>query len=601
MSLDQAASSLEAGEDGAAPKARAPRATSGAGGRPESLIDMGQEEAPEVADFRPGETAKEHQVFDDAAYSALELDGLMQRLDTTELVLGRCTLQRNLTSPSRDPEGVRARQQALLEIEGSETLRADLQRLVDFCAKREEALFDLIWAEFNGPLGLSSAGARPREGFGYEAFKATRTLFDGLIAYSGAKPRSRGGLLGKLFDFVARAGWHEASAGASESRPQGSEFLESLLDDLRALRDSRSHRLLTDGMVTESGPKTREEMPWYGLGYRFRPTFFKPLLIIAVIVMGYLGGEYYSSVYGGIGTSRILPLVGLFAFSAVLPLLAVYFFLVGTAERDSFIKPVGEAIGSDPVALRAFDALGEIDCLLALVRFREAFPSTTSMPEILDEKHHSLKVKQVRNPVMTFDDPGYVGNDVQFTKARLSFVTGPNSGGKTALCKTVLQCQVLAQMGSFVPAAEAAMTPADRIFYQVPQPGQMGRQEGRFATELSRTRDIFFGCTQMSLTVLDEPFEGTSFDERLAVSRQVLDGFIRLGSTTIFITHNHELAKSYRSKQAATSQFLMTDFKGPDPTYRFKKGIARHSHAESVAKEIGFGKEDIEKRFEEPD
>ena len=88
------------------------------------------------------------------------------------------------------------------------------------------------------------------------------------------------------------------------------------------------------------------------------------------------------------------------------------------------------------------------------------------------------------------------------------------------------------------------MSPADRIFYQIPQPGQLERHEGRFATELSRTRDIFFACSPMSLTVLDEPFEGTSFEERLSVSRQVLDGFIKLGSSTIFITHNHALARS---------------------------------------------------------
>ena len=597
MSLDRTASGLEV-EEGAAERPALSVAPAGkAIGRYESLIGRDQPEAPEREDFLPGETADRGQVFDAAAYGALELEGLMGRLDTARLVLGKCALQRSLASPTTEAHGVRARQQALIEIEGSEDLRAGLEGLVDYAAKREEALFDLIWAEFNGPLGLSSMGARPREGFGYEAFKATRSLFDGLVAASGASPRARGGLIGKLLG----GGRGRTTAGQADRRPLKSEFLQGLMDDLRELRESRSYRLLTSGIVTESGPKTREEMPWYGLGYRFRPTFFKPVLILAIFVMSYLGMEYYSSVYGHIGTSSILPVMGIFAISAVIPLLAIYFFLVGSAERDSFMKPVGEAIGSDPTALRAFDALGEIDGLLALLRFRESIPAAVTMPEILERDHHCLKARQVRNPVMAFDDPGYVATDVEFTKARLSFITGPNSGGKTALCKTVLQCQVLAQMGSYVPAEEAAMAPADRIFYQVPQPGQLGRQEGRFATELSRTRDIFFACTPMSLTVLDEPFEGTSFDERLAVSRQVLDGFIRLGSTTIFITHNHELAKSYRSEQAAVSQFLVTDFKGADPTYRFKTGIASHSHAESVAKEIGFGKEDIEKRFKEPD
>ena len=597
MSLDEAVVGFEevAGEHARRP--RASSVASGKSGRYDSLIQLGQDDAPEREDYAPNETADKGEVFDAAAYRALELDDLLKCLDTAKLALGQCALQRSLTSPSTDPAGVRARQEALLEIEGSPELRERLQYLVDSCARGEQAVFDLIWAEFNGPLGLSSQGKRPREGFGYEAFKSTRRVFDRLVAFAGGTPRKSSGPLGKLIGSI----FPLAPSEPRGDTPVRSSFLKGLFEDLRRLRDSRSYRLLAHGIVTESGPKTRDEMPWYALGYRFRPTFFKPLLILTLIVVGAIGVEYYSSVYGQASHQTVLPLMGLFAFSAVLPLLAIYFFLVGTAERDSFMKPVGEAIGSDPVALRALDALGEIDALLALARFRDRFPAETCMPEILVEKRHSLKIKGVRNPVITLDEPAYVANDGEFDKARISFITGPNSGGKTALCKTVLQCQALAQMGSFVPAAEAAMSPADRIFYQIPQPGQLERHEGRFATELSRTRDIFFACSPMSLTVLDEPFEGTSFEERLSVSRQVLDGFIKLGSSTIFITHNHALARSYRKKGGSKSQFLMTDFDGDRATYRFKKGIASHSHAESVAREIGFGKEDIDKRFENRD
>jgi hypothetical protein len=601
LTLDQAL----VGVEGAAGKpVRQPRhstAAVGKSGRYDSLIQPGQDDAPEREDYTPGETVAAGEVFDAAAYRALELDDLFERLDTVKLTLGRCALQRGLTSPSTDVAGVRARQEALLEIESSAELRDRLQSLVDFCADGEESLFDLVWADFNGPFGLSSMGKRPREGFGYEAFKATRRLFDRLVAFAGVAPRKSAGPLGRLIDSVFRLKPPAPRGGPGGESPVRSSFLNGLFEDLRQLRDSRSYRLLSSGIVTESGPKTRDEMPWYAMGYRFRPTLFKPLLIVVAIVLGAIGVEYYKEVYGQIGTQTMLPLIGLFAFSAIIPVLAIYFFMVGSAERDSFMKPVGEAIGSDPAALRALDALGEIGALLALARFRDRFPAATCMPEILDEKHHSLKVKGIRNPVIAFDEPSYVANDAEFQKARLSFITGPNSGGKTALCKTVLQCQALAQMGSFVPADEAAMSPADRIFYQIPQPGQLERHEGRFATELSRTRDIFFGCTPMSITVLDEPFEGTSFEERLTVSRQVLDGFVRLGSSTIFITHNHALARSYRKKGGGRFQFLMTDFDGNHPTYRFKKGIASHSHAESVAEEIGFGKEDIEKRFQNQD
>ena len=65
-----------------------------------------------------------------------------------------------------------------------------------------------------------------------------------------------------------------------------------------------------------------------------------------------------------------------------------------------------------------------------------AFQPRPACPEILDEKQHSLRIKGVRNPVIAFEEPSYVANDGDFDKARLSFITGPNSGGKTALCKT---------------------------------------------------------------------------------------------------------------------------------------------------------------------
>ena len=308
----------------------------------------------------------------------------------------------------------------------------------------------------------------------------------------------------------------------------------------------------------------------------------------------------FQAIYG-FDFGAVAPYLGAIAFYGSLPLVPVYIAVVGTVERDSFIAPVGREFVKDALARRAIDALGEVDLLLTLLRYRERFPAITCLPDIVDSDKHRAMLRGVRNPVITLEHPNYVENDVVLEKARLSFITGPNSGGKTALCKTVLQCQALAQMGSYVPASEAVISTADRIYYQVPQPGHLDRAEGRFATELSRTRDIFFLATHNSLLVLDEPFEGTSFKERLTVSKQVLDGFIKLESSVLFITHNHELAKSYRKSRSAKAQFRATDFENEKPTYRFKQGIASHSYAETVAKEIGFSKGDIDRRFETQD
>ena len=539
-------------------------------GRYTSLIRSGQKTPPEPADHAPDGEHAADQVFDGQAYRALEMELVFEKLDSTKLTLGRCALQRVLTAPQRDAEAVRARQEALAEILASPFLRAHLEALVEESTRNEEQFFDLVWADFVGMLSFESGGERPRSGFGYEAFKSTRALFKRLFAYGESPP------------------------------PIKSDFLRSLLDDFGRLGDSRFYKLLTNGSVAESGPITAEERPWYLPAYRFRPTPFKPFLLIVLAALAWFGAEYYAYVFES-GVEKTAPFFAFVLFYGILPLGVIYLIVVGSSERDGYIKPVGRALLADPLARRAVDALGEIDLLLALLRYRDRFPTVMCLPDITSRGHHELAMRDVRNPVFTIDKPDYTENDIVLEKARLSFITGPNSGGKTALCKTVLQCQALAQAGSFIPATEARFSPADRIFYQVPQPGHLDRAEGRFATELSRTRDIFFGCTPMSLVVLDEPFEGTSFKERLTVSRQVLDGFIRLESTVLFITHNHELAKSYRKSRSVKSQFLMTEFNGEHPSYRFKKGIASHSHAEFVAKEIGFSKEDIERRFQGQD
>jgi hypothetical protein len=536
-------------------------------GRYEPAIEADQEGAPEPADFGPGSDGDNPQVFDVEAYQALEMQTVYDAVDSTKLLAGQCALQRALASPHRDVEAIRARQEALSEIHESPPLRELFETLIEQSAKHESQLYDLIWSDFVGLMSFESAEGRPRGGFGYEAFKCTRVFFNGMFSCGESPPAVK------------------------------SSLLRSLLDDFGRLGDSRFYKLLTKGLFTEDGPVTREERPWYIPFYRFRPTTFKPGLLLTLAGLMWFGSQYYSYAFG-VSATASLPFVGIFLYFAIIPLVALYVGVVGSSERDGFMKPVGRALLDDQLAKRAVDALGEIDLLLALLRYRDNFPTIMCMPDIMDTSHHQLAMRGVRNPIVTIDNPDYTPNDVVLDKARLSFVTGPNSGGKTALCKTVLQCQALAQAGSFVPATEASFSPADRVFYQVPQPGYLDRAEGRFATELSRTRDIFFGCTPMSLVVLDEPFEGTSFKERLTVSKQVLDGFIRLGSTVLFITHNHELAKTYRKARSVKAQFLMTKFVGDEPTYTFNKGIASHSHAEFVAKEIGFSKEDIDRRFE---
>jgi DNA mismatch repair ATPase MutS len=148
-----------------------------------------------------------------------------------------------------------------------------------------------------------------------------------------------------------------------------------------------------------------------------------------------------------------------------------------------------------------------------------------------------------------------------------------------------------------VPAEAARLTVADRVFYQTPEINSLDHDVGRFGTELKRTRDIFIAATPNSLVILDELAEGTTHKEKLETSLMILEAFKKLGSLTILVTHNHELAEHYLDGDLAV--FRQVEFDGERPTHRFVNGVSIVSHADLVARSVGFSKEDIERILKE--
>ena len=118
------------------------------------------------------------------------------------------------------------------------------------------------------------------------------------------------------------------------------------------------------------------------------------------------------------------------------------------------------------------------------------------------------------NTIQSKNNPSYVPNDVNLVDAKLTLITGPNSGGKTTFCKTVVQEQLKGQIGCYVNASRAKMAIADRVYYQAPRFDSLQDEEGRFGTELKRTKEIFYSTTPQSLVILDELAEGTTLEEK---------------------------------------------------------------------------------------
>ena len=158
-----------------------------------------------------------------------------------------------------------------------------------------------------------------------------------------------------------------------------------------------------------------------------------------------------------------------------------------------------------------------------------------------------ISIKAGRHPVvetmMRRED--FIPNDVALSReSRVMVLTGPNMAGKSTVLRQVGLIALLAQMGSFVPAAEATIGIVDRIFTRVGASDNLVRGRSTFMVEMIETAAILNSATPRSLVLLDEIGRGTSTWDGLSVATAVTEHLHDLiGAKTIFATHYHELTK----------------------------------------------------------
>ncbi len=119
---------------------------------------------------------------------------------------------------------------------------------------------------------------------------------------------------------------------------------------------------------------------------------------------------------------------------------------------------------------------------------------------------------------------------------------GPNMAGKSTYIRQAALLTILAQMGSFVPASEARIGLADRIFARVGASDELARGQSTFMVEMTETARILNTATQQSLVILDEIGRGTSTYDGLSLAWSIVEHIHNaVGCRTLFATHYHEL------------------------------------------------------------
>ncbi|MGH8092559.1 MAG: DNA mismatch repair protein MutS [Chthoniobacterales bacterium] len=213
-------------------------------------------------------------------------------------------------------------------------------------------------------------------------------------------------------------------------------------------------------------------------------------------------------------------------------------------EYELFQTLREETLGELAPIQQTANALGTLDVIGALAETARLFHYCR--PALDDSLR--LRLKDARHPVLDQNlvDEKFVPNDTDLDgeKLRLAIITGPNMAGKSTYIRQVALIVLMAQIGSFVPAASAEIGLVDRIFTRVGANDDLSRGQSTFMVEMNETANIVNNSTERSLVILDEIGRGTSTFDGLSIAWSVAE-FLhdRIKARTLFATHYHELTK----------------------------------------------------------
>ena len=216
---------------------------------------------------------------------------------------------------------------------------------------------------------------------------------------------------------------------------------------------------------------------------------------------------------------------------------------IETRERELF-DAVRAAAGREALRVQGVARLvAELDVFAALaeVAERERYVRPTITGDF------TLDITAGRHPVVERMMPReqFIPNDVRLAEGtRVIILTGPNMAGKSTILRQVGLIVLLAQIGSYVPAAAATIGIVDRLFTRVGASDNLVRGQSTFMVEMSETSAILHTATSRSLVLLDEIGRGTSTYDGVSIAWAVTEHLhTAVGCKTMFATHYHELAQ----------------------------------------------------------
>ena len=269
-------------------------------------------------------------------------------------------------------------------------------------------------------------------------------------------------------------------------------------------------------------------------------------------------------------------------------------------EYELFCEIRADVAGEVERVQALADALASLDAHVSLATVAAEYDYCR--PEILDANGRNdadgrndagsrIEIEGGRHPVVERTQESFVPNDARFGPyRRLAVITGPNMSGKSTYMRQVALIVLLSQIGSFVPATTAQLTPVRRIFTRVGASDDIAGGRSTFMIEMEELTTILEEADERSLVLLDEVGRGTSTADGFAIARAITEHIHdEVGAITLFATHHHPL--TVLAEDLASGFTLHFDARDVDDEVVFDHeiapGAAEGSYGVEVARAAG--------------
>lgn len=537
-------------------------------GRPPTIAQLQIEHCPQAVVIDAA-TRKNLELFA-SSYSGERKNSLIEHIDLTKTAMGARLIRDWLASPSSDLQEINARLEAVAELVGRQETEKQLRTPLAEIRDVERIL-----------SRVSTGRATPKD---------VRQLADSLAILPGIADllrdlesprfvalRERFDTLQDLQTTIDRALEEDPPLKMTEGGIFRRGYNESI-DNLR--------HLASDGkrLIAELETRERESSGISGLKIKYN-SIFGYYIEISKAQMSkapahferkqtLVNAERYSS-----AELKELELSLLSARARQIEL-----------EKSLFLE-LRSLVNAEAARVQAVaQVLSELDVLAALAEV--ALKRNYCRPELTNES--ILEIHNGRHPVVenVIGAHNFVPNDTFLNSSdrRFAVLTGPNMGGKSTYLRQVGIIQILAQIGSFVPAQTARIGLVDRIFTRIGASDDISHGQSTFMVEMQEASSIVRRASSSSLVLIDEIGRGTATSDGLALATSIAEWLLeRNHCRTVFATHFHELTELPASLAGSfcISVGVLEQENELIFTHRIEEGPSLRSYGIEVAKLAG--------------